>query len=308
MSMNNRQRQQLQTLTPRLTWDADMAAYSTFRAGNRVEALVEVQSENELVSLLPWLEQEQIPWQVIGGGSNILVASNNHLGVFIRQRAQVRDVCRVGQDGDTVSVCVSAGCSLAALVGWCSNNNLAGLSFMAGIPGSVGGALRMNAGAFGQAIGELVESIRCVSATGEVVEIPHNRLRFSYRSTLIPGDKNVRRIISAVVLRLTLGDKQEIQNHCLEIIAKRKQKQPQGVASAGSFFKNPAGDFAGRLIEKAGLKGLCQGKAMVSPKHANFIVNTGGAQPEDIVGLMEKVRQTVFQRCGILLEPEVRIL
>nr|WP_320010195.1 UDP-N-acetylmuramate dehydrogenase [uncultured Desulfobulbus sp.] len=305
--MQDQQRQQLHKLCSQVTWNADMAAYSTFRSGHRVEAMVEVRGENELVALLPWLCKQGIPWQVIGGGSNILVATRDYQGVFIRQRGQVRDSVQVGQDGETILIRVPAGCSLAALVGWCSSNSLAGLSFMAGIPGSVGGALQMNAGAFGRAIGELVESLRCVHSSGEVVEIPHDRVQFSYRSTLIPGSSDAGVMISSVVLRLERGESQTIRNHCREIIAKRKQKQPQGVASAGSFFKNPAGDFAGRLIEKAGLKGVCLGKAMVSPKHANFIVNIGGAQPEDIIGLMEKVRKTVFQQCGVLLEPEVRI-
>jgi len=165
----------------------------------------------------------------------------------------------------------------------------------------------MNAGAFGHSIGELVQAVRCMDACGEIREIPREKLSFSYRSTRFSGEKEGL-LITGIALQLQPGNQQQIAAECRKIISQRKQKQPQGVASAGSFFKNPSGDFAGRLIENAGLKGLAQGKAMVSPKHANFIVNTGGALPEDILGLMEKVRQTVWQQSGVLLEPEVRIL
>lgn len=307
--MNQQQRQQLGSLCPSVSWEANMAAYSTFRAGGVVEALVEAHSEDELVVLLPWLSQQQIPWQVIGGGSNILVATRRHQGVFIRLRGSVRNAVVIKQAGnDNMLVRVPAGCSLAAFVGWCGKNSLDGLTFMAGIPGTVGGAVRMNAGAFGHSIGERVLSVRGIRATGEIREIPREKMAFAYRSTRLSGETEGALLITEVVLGMHPGEQTQITHRCREIITQRKQKQPQGVASAGSFFKNPAGDFAGRLIESAGLKGLVQGRAMVSPKHANFIVNTGGAEPEDIVLLMEKVRQKVWQQSGVLLEPEVRIL
>jgi UDP-N-acetylmuramate dehydrogenase len=233
--------------------------------------------------------------------------------VFIRLRSSVQELS--GSAGPTIDgnslvrVRVPAGCSLAAVVGWCTRNALAGLSFMAGIPGSIGGAVRMNAGAFGHSIGERIESVRCVSPQGQVREIPRTEISFAYRTTRFPGEEGGdKAVITAVLLNLTPGEHEQIAEHCRCIIGQRRRKQPRGVASAGSFFKNPAGDFAGRLIENAGLKGLAQGKAMVSPQHANFIVNTGGADPEDIVLLMEKVRHAVWQQSGVLLEPEVRIL
>ena len=308
--MNATQRRQLAALCPTVSWEAHMAAYSTFRAGGLVEALVEVHREEELPPLLHWLGQQDIPWQVIGGGSNILVATRRQEGVFLRLRGSVRDALLTpSTDGDDCAlVRVPAGCSLAALVGWCSKQGLAGMSFMAGIPGTVGGAVRMNAGAFGHAIGERLHGLRCVDARGEWHDIAAEAIRFAYRSTRLPGEEQSPLLITTVELRLGYGDQQSIARECRDIITRRKQKQPQGVASAGSFFKNPAGDFAGRLIESAGLKGLAQGKAMVSPKHANFIVNTGGAEPSDIVLLMEKVREKVWLQSGVLLEPEVRIL
>lgn len=310
--MNDQQRQHLASLCRSVSWEADMAAHSTFRAGGVVEALVEIGSEEELSVLLQWLAGERIPWQVIGGGSNILVATRRHGGVFIRLRNSVQGVRLVEVpkgSSDRILVRVPAGCNLASVVGWCARNGLAGLSSMAGIPGSIGGAVRMNAGAFGHSIGERVFSLRCMTAPGELCEIPRGEIAFAYRSTRLPGESLTNKaLVTAVVLALEPGDRRQIAEQCRQIVDRRQQKQPRGVASAGSFFKNPAGDFAGRLIEKAGLKGLAQGKAMVSPKHANFIVNTGGAEPEDILFLMEKVREVVWRQSGVLLEPEVHIL
>jgi UDP-N-acetylmuramate dehydrogenase len=310
MAMNSQQRAELTVLCRSVQWEVSMAAYSTFRTGGVVEALVEIGSTEELSALLQWLHRHTIAWQVIGGGSNILVATRRREGVFIRLRGTTRDIVLEAAghivDGDSL-VRVSGGCSLAALIGWCTKQGLSGLEFMAGIPGSVGGAVRMNAGAFGHAIGERVESLQYVTDRGETVEVDRGDLRFAYRSSRLPGEPEARGLITGVVLRMQRADRREIAARCREIIAQRKQKQPLGVGSAGSFFKNPTGDFAGRLIERAGLKGAAQGKAMVSPKHANFIVNTGGAVPEDILQLMEKVRHEVLLHSGVLLEPEIHI-
>ena len=309
--MNQQQRTELAALCRSIRWDADMASYSTFRTGGVVEAMVEVVEMGELSALLRWLQQEQAPWHVIGGGSNILVTGRYHEGVFIRLRGSIQDILLESTDADAadedVRVRVHAGCSLAAFLGWCVRNDLGGLEFMAGIPGSIGGAIRMNAGALGHAISEFLESVHCMTSQGEPLAVAKDEAVFAYRSTRLPGEPAGKMLITSGVFRLQRADGQQVAVCCREIIEQRKQKQPRGLGSAGSFFKNPEGDFAGRLIERAGLKGLSHGKAMVSPKHANFIVNTGGAAPEDIIALMEEVRRKVLQHSGVLLEPEVRI-
>jgi len=193
------------------------------------------------------------------------------------------------------------------LLDWCARHDLGGLEFMAGIPGSVGGAIRMNAGALGHEVSEVLASVLCLTGQGEPVEVAKDEVRFVYRSSWLPGEPDDRMLITGGVFCLQPADGRQIAARCREIVDERRQKQPYGLGSAGSFFKNPEGDYAGRLIERAGLKGLAHGKAMVSPKHANFIVNTGGAAPEDIIGLMEEVRRKVLQHSGVLLEPEVRI-
>jgi UDP-N-acetylmuramate dehydrogenase len=166
----------------------------------------------------------------------------------------------------------------------------------------------MNAGAFGHAIGEVLTFVECVSENGDICQIGRESIGFSYRSTSLPGEPEARLIITRATFLFRQEDSSLVEARCREIVAQRRDKQPAGVGSAGSFFKNPQGDFAGRLIEQAGLKGLMRGRAMVSPKHANFIVNTGGAAPEDIIGLMQEVRARVLQHTGVLLEPEVHIL
>lgn len=304
--MNSRQRTELATLCRSIRWDVDMAVHSTFRTGGVVEAMVETGSSEELATLLQWLHREQIPWHVVGGGSNILVTNRLHQGVFIRLRGTMRESV-VEPAGDGCRVSVHAGCSLAVLVGWCARNNLSGLEFMAGIPGSVGGAIRMNAGAFGHAISEVLETVHCMTGQGEPAAVAREEAKFAYRSTRLPGEPASKMLITGGVFRMQTADGRQVTDRCREIIDQRRHKQPHGLGSAGSFFKNPEGDFAGRLIEQAGLKGLMSGKAMVSPQHANFIVNTGGAVPEDIINLMEEVQRKVLQQSGVLLEPEVHI-
>ncbi len=309
--MDTRKRAELETLCKSVCWDVNMASYSTFRTGGVVEALVEVDNADELAELMCWLRRHQVPWQVIGGGSNILVTSRYHEGVCIRLRSStdtiVTESITFGDDSSGLKVLVPAGCSLGAFVSWCAHNSLAGTEFMAGIPGSVGGAIRMNAGAFGHTISEVLGAVQYTTSQGEILETASKDIVFSYRHTLLPCEPNEKLLITRGTFFLRHADKESVAARCRKIIEQRKQKQPSGLASAGSFFKNPAGDFAGRLIEQAGLKGLTWGKAMVSPKHANFIVNTGGAVPEDIIGLMHEVRKKVLQQSGILLEPEVHI-
>ncbi|MGI6656947.1 MAG: UDP-N-acetylmuramate dehydrogenase [Desulfobulbus sp.] len=310
--MTDEQRQELARLCRSVQWQAAMAPYSTFRTGGSVEALVEVSGAQELARLVGWLHSQRIPWQVIGGGSNILVTSRPHEDVFIRLRAPANRISTVAVENDREDdgkhlVWVDAGCSLGALVSWCARRGLSGLEFMAGIPGSVGGAIRMNAGAFGHAIGEVLSTVDFVTDQGELVSVDQEAICFDYRKTSFPGEPKRRVVIAEAVLCLHQDDREAVVARCREIVAQRRRKQPPGLGSAGSFFKNPEGDFAGRLIEQAGLKGLSQGKAMVSRKHANFIVNTGGAVPEDILALMEQVRQKVWLDSGVMLEPEVRI-
>jgi UDP-N-acetylmuramate dehydrogenase len=210
----------------------------------------------------------------------------------------------IGQENDKVLVRAGAGCRLAGLLKYCTDRAISGLEFVVGIPGSIGGAIVMNAGCWGREIGDVLYSVTMLNPAGKLVSEPREKLKLSYRQW--GGGKEA--VIVAAVFALIQGDKQKIKATCREYLQQRKEKQPQHMASAGSFFKNPPGQAAGRLIEEAGLKGCRVGGAMVSPRHANFIVNTGTATAGDILALMRVVQSTVFDRSGITLEPEVQIL
>jgi UDP-N-acetylmuramate dehydrogenase len=205
-------------------------------------------------------------------------------------------------DGD-VKIVVEAGCGLMRLVNWCTGKGLSGLEFAAGIPGSVGGAISMNAGAWGGEMAAVVDAITFVTPDGEVQKKTRSELAFSYRHL-----EKGHNIVALGELLLKPGSRESIAQKAKDVVARRKKSQPQGVASAGSFFKNPQGDAAGRLIEAAGLKGCSAGGAMVSPIHANFIINTGSATAADVMALMKTVQERVQQRFGVMLEPEVSII
>ncbi len=307
--MNSQQRERLAACgLAKVHFDADMAAYCTLRAGGRAAALIDVTSLEELCRLLALLAEEQIKFLVIGRGSNLLVADSGWSGAIIRLKGAFNAVGAVPPWPPAAIVKAGAGCPLGKLVAWCGKHGLAGLEFLVGIPGSVGGAVRMNAGAFGQEIGSHLLELEMVDRHGAVRQIPAENLRLSYRSLALADGSLDELIITAAVFRLVPEQEENIRSRCAAYLEKRKGKQPASTASAGSFFKNPPNDFAGRLIEAAGLKGLRCGGAMVSPVHANFLVNSGGASATDIITLMKQVQEEVAARFGIRLEPEVRII
>ncbi len=310
--MTTAQRRGLAAFRPgAIDWDADMAGYCTLRAGGRAEALIKVGSRAELAGLLCWLEDNGIRWRVIGRGSNILVSGQGFRGVLIVLQGDFCAIAGNGGDADPAAgslVEAGAGCPMSQLVAWCSRHGLAGLEFMTGIPGSVGGAVCMNAGAWGRAVGDCLAFVEFVDRAGRSCRVPGAELVFSYRR-LRPRAAGLHdAVVTGAGFVLQPGDTGKIQERCRAYLARRREKQPAGVASAGSFFKNPEGDSAGRLIEAAGLKGFRAGRAMVSFEHANFIVNTGQASADEIIELMDEIRKRVFRNSGIMLEPEVHLL
>jgi len=292
-------------------WDADMGKYCTFRTGGRAEALLDAGSIADLSALMPWLAQNGIPWKVIGRGSNILVRSKGFRGIIIRLGGEFRSLGLVGETGsgkDARVVRAGAACSVGRLVEWCCRHGIGGIEFMVGIPGSIGGAVSMNAGAWGGEIGDRIDSVSYIDRHGIRHVVGKDDLIFSYRHLSLREGNLVDGIITGALLRLQAGHPEEIAARCRKYNALRKEKQPLDVASAGSFFRNPPGDSAGRLIDEAGLKGLRRGNAMVSIKHGNFIVNTGQATADDIVELMREVQEKVYLHSGVMLEPEVKVL
>ncbi|MHB8790601.1 MAG: UDP-N-acetylmuramate dehydrogenase [Desulfobulbaceae bacterium] len=311
-AMSMEQRQQLASFwTGPLHWDAAMGEYCTLRTGGPAEALLKATALPELCHLISWLEEQKIRWRVIGRGSNILVGSEGFAGVLIILDGEFRAIHQESADSnqpDAETVRVGAGCTIGRLVGWCARHGLTGLEFMAGIPGSIGGAVWMNAGAWGGEIGNFIKTVTFVDRQGRVHEVGRQELELTYRRMRPLRSELREAVVVEALFALRPGNTREILDRCRELVARRRAKQPTGVASAGSFFKNPPGDSAGRLIEAAGLKGLQRGGAMVSTRHANFIVNTGMASAADITSLMHEVQERVYHFSGIMLEPEVHLL
>lgn len=277
-----------------------MATLSTLGVGGPAAGVCYPASTADLSRLLKALSRLTIPWWVVGRGSNILVADSGLAGVVILLGSELGRIQPLAGEG---LLRVEAGRSLAGLIDWCTERGLSGLEFAAGIPGTVGGALKMNAGAWGHEMSEVVEAAELMNREGEIFRHDFRPGELSYRSW--PGlGKN---IISAVIFRLRPANSEGIKARCRELNRLRRAKQPKA-ASAGSFFKNPPDEAAGRIIEAAGLKGLRVGGAMVSMKHANFLVNNQGATARDFVRLMRLVQERVKAASGIDLEPEVRLM
>ncbi len=293
----------------KILWDFPMARFSTFKVGGPAEAVLVAESQDELVMLVQWLHKNKIHSYVIGKGSNILVPDTGLKGAVIvlgNKFASLEIEPNDDQETKKSTTLVNAGaaCLLNKLVKYSTENNLSGLEFAAGIPGSVGGAIVMNAGAWGGEMSDAIHSVTFMDPEGIIMSPGKEQLQFAYRKW--GGSK--KSIVLSGVFSLTKGEKNKISATCKKYQKARKIKQPLGIPSAGSFFKNPQSLPAGKLIEDAGLKGFSIGGAMVSPVHANFIVNTGKATADDVFAVMQEVQDKVLHSSGIMLEPEVHIL
>ena len=284
----------------RLIENAPMSKYTTFRAGGAAALLINPESMAELFSAVTILKLAKVPYMIMGNGSNLLFKDEGFDGVVIR----------IGEGLDRVLVeqnviFAEPGVKLSQLAKIALEHSLTGLEFASGIPGSLGGAVFMNAGAYGGEMKDVVLSTSSLRRNGMMRDRNRDNLGFGYRTSAFQESDE---IIIGVKLLLKQGDPRLIQETMQELMAKRNEKQPVNLPSAGSFFKRPEGHFAGKLIEDAGLKGLKVGGARVSPLHAGFVVNEGGATAQDILDLMKIVQETVKEQSGVTLEPEVRII
>ncbi|RMG58040.1 MAG: UDP-N-acetylmuramate dehydrogenase [Deltaproteobacteria bacterium] len=270
---------------------------TTIGTGGPARALVVPFTPGGLKEAVQRLSRAGVPYFTFGKGSNILVPDEGTESVAVWVAEGLTEVSFNGK-----GVTVEAGTTLPRAAVLAAASGLSGLEELAGIPGTVGGALVMNAGAFGREIGELVRWVELVTPEGETVRFERGDLVFEYRRTLFP----VEGIVSRVCVNLTRGDRDAIFRRMRELNRERKQKQPWGEKTFGSVFKNPPGASAGKLLESAGLKGASVGDACVSKKHANFIVNRGRAKTRDVVALIELMRKKVREVHGVDLEPEVR--
>ncbi|MBQ9015417.1 MAG: UDP-N-acetylmuramate dehydrogenase [Firmicutes bacterium] len=287
--------------TDKVLRDAPMSKYTSFRAGGKADLLVNVSSGEDLQQILQFLSSEGIAHMILGNGSNVLVRDGGYRGVIVR----IGEAFNYMRIEDCALVCGS-GVSLAMAAKAAANAALTGLEFASGIPGSVGGGVFMNAGAYGGELKNVLKSTALITGDGTAfAQASAEELEMGYRHTRLHESGE---IVLEAVFELEPGDPKEILALMADLTARRNEKQPVTYPSAGSFFKRPEGYFAGKMIQDAGLKGLSVGGAQVSQLHSGFIINTGGASATDILQLMQIVQARVLDQFGVLLEPEVRII
>jgi len=301
-----------------LVENCSMAGYSSFRCGGNAALLAEPRSEEQLLFVLKTLISSGAEYMLLGNGSNVLFSDKGYDGAVIHIGAGLDSISFETLTGEAldpfaegaklpyfIRMTAGAGAKLAQAAKLVSSAGYTGLEFATGIPGSVGGGLFMNAGAYGGEMKDLVSSARSLDRDGNIIVRDVEDMDLSYRHSIYM--ENGEAILS-VSFELPFGKQDSINAKIAELTEKRITKQPLNYPSAGSFFKRPEGNFAGKLIEDAGLKGLRIGGAMVSELHAGFLINAGGATATDVLDLMHVVRETVMDRFGVLLEPEVRII
>jgi UDP-N-acetylmuramate dehydrogenase len=299
--MNNYQRSALlELLNESVIFDADMASYCTLRTGGKAEAICFVNSLHLLTGVVGLLNKESIRWMAIGKGSNLLVTDKGINGAVLILKGELAEIR--GRSGNLVTA--GGGVSNRELIKYCTHEGLSGMEFLAGVPGTIGGAVMMNAGAYGEEAGPLIEKVGIVTSCGNAEELVSSEISFSYRKSSIQENS----IIHCVTLKLKDEKRELIKERVEKNLKLRKASQPLDMPSCGSVFKNPPDGYAARLIDASGLKGLKIGGAMISPKHANFIVNTGDAKATDILALIDIVRNRVKEDSDILLETEVRVV
>jgi UDP-N-acetylmuramate dehydrogenase len=302
--MDERDREWLRTIGGgRVRFEVPMSEWTTFRVGGPAEALYEPVQMAELRALILGLGQRAIPYFVVGRGSNLLVLDRGIGGVVVVLDGAFREI-RHDETAAGQVIHAGAGASLADLHSCCRRNGFSGLEFAAGIPGSVGGGVMMNAGAFGGEMGEIVRTLTVLTARGETIQLDRSQLAFSYRSLKLERGA----VITNAQFRVEKSSPDIVADRIVANLKERKRMQPVNDPSAGSIFRNPPTDHAGRLIELAGLKGVRVGGAMVSPKHANYIVNVGGATCADILALLDLVQKEVQRKVGVHLDPEIHVI
>jgi UDP-N-acetylmuramate dehydrogenase len=288
-------------LKNQVSFDQPMERWTTFRVGGKADALCFVEDAATLQRVLAYAKETAIPYLVVGRGSNLLVKDQGVRGLVLILRGRLALLENMGHRG---LLSAGAGLHVSDLLDACRHQGAGGLEFLAGVPGAVGGAVATNAGAWGKETADVLHHIEIISASGERTKVKREALHFSYRHLDVPrGSVIVRATFQCAGMR-----SEQVGAKMHRFLMLRKQSQPLEHASGGSVFKNPPGDYAGRLIDGVGLKGFRIGGAMISVKHANFIVNTGGAKACDVLALMDLARNKVREQTGFELEPEIKVV
>ena len=286
--------------TEQVLFEEPMKRHTTFRIGGPAEIFVMPKTIDEVARALEICRQEELPYFVLGNGSNLLVSDQGYRGVIIQMDRNMEEIAVEGTE-----IRAAAGALLSSIAVAARRNSLTGFEFAGGIPGTLGGAVVMNAGAYGGEMKDVLKEVTVMTADGEVRVIPASELEMGYRTSII---KKAGYLVLGAVITLREGNLEEIKALTRELSEKRTSKQPLEFPSAGSTFKRPEGYFAGKLIMDSGLRGYQIGGARVSDKHCGFVINAGDATAKDVVALMDHVREVVHDKYGVTLEPEVKFL
>lgn len=284
----------------RVLFDEPMSQHTTFRIGGPADVFVMPENYEQIREVLRLCKEEKLPFFVLGNGSNLLVSDSGYRGVIIQMD---RNMEEIRLDGEEIHAC--AGALLSSVAVAARNASLTGFEFAGGIPGTIGGAAVMNAGAYGGELKDVLKEVTVMTREGEILTIPVDKLEMGYRTSII---KTAGYLVLEAVISLKKGDEEKIRAVMKELSERRTEKQPLDYPSAGSTFKRPEGYFAGKLIMDSGLRGYRAGGAQVSEKHCGFVINAGGATAEDVRSLMDHVIRVVREKYGVTLEPEVKFL
>lgn len=278
--------------------DELMSGHTTFRIGGPADYFVMPSSAGEIKRIIALCLEQDVPYYIIGNGSNLLVADKGYRGVIIQIFKNMKDIQVEGEN-----IRAQAGALLSKVAAAAYEAGLEGFEFASGIPGTLGGAVRMNAGAYGGEMKQVLKSAEVLTPEGEVLTLPVEEMKMGYRTSIV---SRMDYVVLGAEIALREGNKEEIRAKMDELKEKRVSKQPLEFGSAGSTFKRPEGYFAGKLIEDAGLRGFRVGNAQVSEKHCGFVINLGGATAREVAELMETVARRVEENSGVRLEPEVK--
>lgn len=282
-----------------------MASHTTFRAGGIASVFVEPQNDIQLSQVIKVFKQAGMPYYILGNGSNVLVRDSGYNGGIIKIDKGFNNIIVEKTGKETTIIEAGAGAMLSKVAKLAADYSLTGMETLSGIPGTVGGAVVMNAGAYGSEVKDIIIEAKVMDGMGEIINLSKDELELSYRNSVIQREEYV---VLQATFALNYGDMHEILNKMAECAQARKTKQPLEYPSAGSTFKRPEGNYAGKLIMDSGLAGYRVGGAQVSEKHCGFVINTGNATATDILEVMEHIKVTVKEKFNVELEPEVRIL
>jgi len=290
------------TIEEKIIFDEPMKKHTSFKTGGVADLYVKVQTIDELIQAIQYAKNNNKPIVVIGNGSNILVTDKGIRGLVIKIDIQKLEI---EKKQDYNQITVGSGYKMMALAIKLMNEEIAGFEELSGIPGTIGGAVYMNAGAYGKEMKDIVISTKCIDLDGNIFELTNQEQEFSYRSSIFNQKKY---IILETTLKLNNGKKSEIQEKMTKYQIQRKEKQPVEFPSAGSTFKRQEGIITAKLIDECGLKGFKIGGAQVSEKHAGFIINAGNATSKDVLDLIQYIKEKVYEKYKIKIEEEIRII